>query len=459
MNSTLWNKVLAYEFDSSLCEYGFTTRLIAENNWTKNFAEKAKLEYKKFMFLAATSSSMVSPSEIVDVVWHQHLIYTKSYDNFCNILEKNIQHIPSTHNKNEFQKFKQAKENTEQQYKKCFGEQPVDIWNYDNMFDSLELTKAKYKLRSVLLIGVLFFAILLFPAYYLLKPLYVNIENPDFIFYLIAFFVVTILLLEWYNYVTLKNIFQKFKPHSFIQHLTAFEVIFLQTQRIANIIHGNMNEMIDKGKIEVTNESLIVLANNFKPSNTEELVIAETLQQTNKLKYGEVLQILIKKPMFNNVASSMSAFQKYFIKSKAFIRLFVFNFLILGLIIVLAFSRAIIGALREKPTNIIVAVVVIFSAMSVLFLWRLSNQFFKTTIPSIYKQKLKTELHPVFNNWDWQYFVLGSMIYAPEFKPIVYYFDKNSGIASGSNCGTSSCGSSCGGGSGCGSSCGGCGGD
>jgi hypothetical protein len=79
MNAQLWNKIEAFDFDNPPGEYGFSTRLAHENFWTRNFTKQAMLEYKKFMYLAATSDLMVSPSEIVDTVWHQHLIFTQSY--------------------------------------------------------------------------------------------------------------------------------------------------------------------------------------------------------------------------------------------------------------------------------------------------------------------------------------------------------------------------------------------
>ena len=53
MNTELWNKIIDYDFDSPMREYGFSTRLANENYWTKNFTKKAILEYKKFMYLAA----------------------------------------------------------------------------------------------------------------------------------------------------------------------------------------------------------------------------------------------------------------------------------------------------------------------------------------------------------------------------------------------------------------------
>lgn len=82
MNKTLWNEIEKFDFDFSLSEYGFSTRLAYENEWTTFFTQKAIEEYKKFMYLAATSNQMVSPSEIVDIVWHQHLIFTQSYKEF-----------------------------------------------------------------------------------------------------------------------------------------------------------------------------------------------------------------------------------------------------------------------------------------------------------------------------------------------------------------------------------------
>lgn len=88
INTELWDKILQFDFDAPPSEYGFTTRLANENFWTEAFTELAILEYKKFMYLAATSEMMVSPSEIVDTVWHQHLIFTQSYQSFCALIGK-----------------------------------------------------------------------------------------------------------------------------------------------------------------------------------------------------------------------------------------------------------------------------------------------------------------------------------------------------------------------------------
>jgi hypothetical protein len=181
MNQILWNHILQFEFDQTPGKYGFSTRLAKENYWTKSFTEKAILEYKKFMYLAATEEAMVSPSEIVDTVWHQHLIFTQSYQEFCALLGKQVQHIPSTHHKPDLQKFRLAKARTVQLYEKAFGQQPNEIWNYQDMFDSLNLVKAKLKIRTIIILSILVFLILLLPSYYLLKPIYIHIDNPYFL--------------------------------------------------------------------------------------------------------------------------------------------------------------------------------------------------------------------------------------------------------------------------------------
>ncbi len=82
MDQQLWQNVLDFNLDEPVSAYSFSTRLENENFRTVNFAQGAIIEYKKFMYMAAVSEYMVSPSPIVDVVWHQHLVFTQSYDEF-----------------------------------------------------------------------------------------------------------------------------------------------------------------------------------------------------------------------------------------------------------------------------------------------------------------------------------------------------------------------------------------
>jgi hypothetical protein len=451
MNQKLWNKILAFDFDNPRSEYGFSTRLANEKFWTKEFTDQTILEYKKFMYLAATSDFMVSPSEIIDVVWHQHLIFTQSYQNFCNILGKQIQHIPSTHNREEFEKFKQAKERTIKFYEREFGKQPKNIWTYNDMFESLNLEKAKFKLRTSIIIGILAFICLTFPTYFILKPIYIQIDNSYFIFSFILLLAATLLTLEFYNKLKLKNIVAGFDKTSFIYNLHPFELVYLKTQKLGNVINGTVNELVDNGTIKVNEDNTLELAKINAEINNSQIQVTSALTELGTTFYPTLLRKLATKPIFLNIPNSMDAFRKYFNKSKKFGFLFYTNFAILTLLVLISFTRIVTGILSDKPVFQIVIATIILVVVIVVFLQRLTKQISTKTIPDLYKNDI-LPIRQIENYWQWTYFLLGPAVLTTSFVPLVNYIDKNN---NNENCGTS-CGSSCG--SSC-SSCGGCGGD
>ena len=52
-------------------------------------------EYKKFVYLGVVSDFTVTPSKIIDVVWHKHLLFTKAYRKFCDtVIEHAFDHHP-----------------------------------------------------------------------------------------------------------------------------------------------------------------------------------------------------------------------------------------------------------------------------------------------------------------------------------------------------------------------------
>ncbi|UQB68806.1 DUF1399 domain-containing protein [Epilithonimonas zeae] len=453
MNKELWDEILQFDFDDPPSEYGFTTRLANENFWTEAFTELAILEYKKFMYLAATSEMMVSPSEIVDTVWHQHLIFTQSYQNFCTLIGKQIQHIPSTHNRAEFEKFSQAKERTQKLYSDVFGEQPKSIWDYPGMFDSLNLEKARFKIRTFLVFGILGFIALVVPFYFFLKPIYIEINNPYFVIGFISLSILTFAGLEFYNRIKLKNITKGFDKNSFIYRLEPYELVYLKTQRLDNIINGTVNELIDRNIIFINPDKTIDLLKSKKLNSQKELQVIATLEESGRTHYTALLRQLMNKPIFSNTAKWADAFQKYIIKSKKFGNLFYTNFVILNSLLLLGFIRLITGILREKPVFQILMITVILIVLIIYYLNRLTKLFSTKTIPDLYK----TEILPtrqIQDAWQWQYFLTGAAVLTATFIPVISYTEKNNyfGNDSGSS---SSCGSSCG--SSC-SSCGGCGG-
>lgn len=453
MNHLLWTKILEYDFDSPYSEFGFSTRLSNENYWTKDFTAKAILEYKKFMYLAATSEFMVSPSEIIDTVWHQHLIFTQSYTEFCNLLGKQVQHIPSTHNKEDHQKFRQAKERTHKLYGEAFGAQPEEIWNYADMFDSLHLPKARWKLRTFIIIGILSFFLLVIPVYLLLRPVYIKIGNPDFI---IGFIITTLILflgLELYNRQYLSKTINSLPRFSFVYHLHPYELIYLKTGKLSHVIHGIVSQLVEANKILVNPDYSLEKKSGANPLTLEEFQVFEALDLFKRTHYPQLLQFLLQKPVFWNMANCMDAFDKYFAKSKSFARLFYINFATLSLLLLFGLGRIITGVLRDKPVAQIYLVGIALSIIIPLFLLRLVRMVHIITIPKLYRSRILSQ-EEVDTTWPWQYFLLGKAALALSFLPIVNYIDKHE--TQGGGDASSSCGSSCG--SSC-SSCGGCGGD
>ena len=181
--AVIWTNILQFDLDQPISEYGFSTRLAYENGWSFHFTKRAITEYKKFMFLAGTSSEMVSPSPVVDIVWHQHLIFTQSYKVFCDILGKRIEHVPSRHNYMEKAKFETALSYTHNKYREFWDEPPADIWLEQNELSELDKSQNRASastwvnlVASIFLIGILYY-----PISALLKPYLIEIENPHFL--------------------------------------------------------------------------------------------------------------------------------------------------------------------------------------------------------------------------------------------------------------------------------------
>lgn len=90
-------KLQSFPLDELGASFPFQTRLCHENGWSERFARRAIDEYLRFVVLATLAGHRVSPSPIVDEVWHLHLLYTRSYwDELCGkVLGFPLHHEPS----------------------------------------------------------------------------------------------------------------------------------------------------------------------------------------------------------------------------------------------------------------------------------------------------------------------------------------------------------------------------
>lgn len=140
-DESLLQKIKEFFGDSGSHIDAFAHKLSKKQGWEMRFSYRAIEEYKRFLFLSLFYT--VTPSKIVDEVWHQHILFTKDYAELSKKLDRNIHHNPGF----EFDKageeyFSNQYVNTLQLYKSEFGHKPpVDIW-------TIEVTTASKKLET-----------------------------------------------------------------------------------------------------------------------------------------------------------------------------------------------------------------------------------------------------------------------------------------------------------------------
>lgn len=126
----LWNRLVALDLDGTAA-LPFSHRLARDNGWPTAFAQRVVLEYKRFVYLAATCGHPVTPSDEVDQAWHLHLVYTRSYwDELCGqVLGFALHHGPTKGGAAEGHKFQDWYAATLRSYAAAFGSAPpADIW-------------------------------------------------------------------------------------------------------------------------------------------------------------------------------------------------------------------------------------------------------------------------------------------------------------------------------------------
>ena len=459
MDTQLWDKILKFNLDLPYSDYGFSIRLSSENTWSIDFTEKAILEYKKFMFLAATNDFMVSPSEIVDIVWHQHLIFTKSYEDFCQILGNKIGHYPSTKKRSEVQMFKNAVQNTKAKYFEVFGEQPVDFWEDKNMFDNFNLPKSNYKFQSIILILVIFLIISIISGHYLLNNVLSQIENPNFLIGFIFLSVCCYFGLKIFNTYVFKNWINQLDPNSFIYNLRPEEILYFQNNNINNSITFVLDNKIRNSLVTVSDD-LFFKTDSIHYFDNDDFIICETIREKENIGYTELLLKLESKPRFQNIIKLAEEIKKYMLNSKFLQYVFLLNSIIIILIFTIGVSRLIRGAIFGKPIVLILITLVIFIIVFTNFLTNIFKYFNREGLTQLYYNELVPILRKEKTELDWNYFLFGSTAL---YSPLMHFENRinsnsnsnsnnsGSGDTGGSSCGSSDGGSSC-------SSCGGCGG-
>jgi hypothetical protein len=126
LHQDLHSQLMALSFDDS-----FLPRLLRETGWTTEQCDRTLQEYRRFLFLHRTTHHTVIPSQMVDKVWHLHLLYTRSYwEDLChNILKTPLHHQPGSASGDQRHFFHGNYEATLKSYETIFHHAPpADIW-------------------------------------------------------------------------------------------------------------------------------------------------------------------------------------------------------------------------------------------------------------------------------------------------------------------------------------------
>lgn len=108
----LWLNLKAYHFDDlvppqlwhhiqenfggpNASTKAFASKIARKLKWPEKFALRAIAEYKKFVYLGIVGDFVVTPSKIIDQVWHEHLLFNKAYRLFCaEVIQYEFDHTP-----------------------------------------------------------------------------------------------------------------------------------------------------------------------------------------------------------------------------------------------------------------------------------------------------------------------------------------------------------------------------
>lgn len=153
-DETLWARLQAYGFPMSDGR-SLAAQIAAETVLDADRAEQAITQYRRFLYLVATSGRILAPSPLIDRVWHQHLMDTKSYfDVFCpQVLGKTLHHIPGRPPARSDSAYLE----TLTQYQTEFGETaPQKIWPTPASMRNTATAQAWVTLLALVAIGFAF---------------------------------------------------------------------------------------------------------------------------------------------------------------------------------------------------------------------------------------------------------------------------------------------------------------
>jgi hypothetical protein len=152
--TNMWDKIIEMFGGTDASTKAFADKISRKHKCSIAYAIKAVNEYKKFLYLAVISDFHVTPSQAIDKVWHEHILFTQAYGIFCKeIIEYELNHHPELIPVEEqTERYHAQYLSTIELYIKEFGKlPPANVWDvtkYDKEKVIEDFQKAREKKAS-----------------------------------------------------------------------------------------------------------------------------------------------------------------------------------------------------------------------------------------------------------------------------------------------------------------------
>lgn len=128
--SLLPQPLTSVDTEADLPAGALDARLTEDENWDPGYARQAVEEYGRFIYLSRVSPGKVTPSDIIDTVWHAHITDSRAYtEDFCQRLFGEIVHHEPATGPADIPRHEAQFAATLALYKAEFGtDPPAEIW-------------------------------------------------------------------------------------------------------------------------------------------------------------------------------------------------------------------------------------------------------------------------------------------------------------------------------------------
>jgi uncharacterized protein (TIGR04222 family) len=468
-NLELQKRLDAYQIDDPKSSFPFSSKLAKEQNWTPEFTQQAIREYKRFCFLAVAAGHPVSPSEIVDEVWHLHLTYSHEYWNhFCpKVLEMPFHHFPSTGGNEETAKFVDWRQKTLESYRTFFGEEPPmpiwgDIKKVTPESDHFQIPKSVVR-KTLASVGAILTVVLLTGCAAQLNPF--DLRGPEF---LMLYALLT--MVAFGAGIAIRSRAKDVSAEPMHRGLTPPELALLAYDEIAvlNCLIAKWT-VIGVADYEPLSAVVIVKDQSYVSNDPFENAVFEKLRGKESMRLATLrysCQSELSGLKSDLVRRGLLLSPDRVVKAKLAVPA------CLGILIPLGAYKVMVGIERERPVGFLIVMIIILMVVAIGSSLMVSVRTLRgdeiLTSAQSEKRHLKNlrmnDPNHIPDNFGYAYALFGAAAFATTIHsvPMQRMQPKNGQ----SSCGGSSCSSGGGdsgsggdgGGGGCGGGCGGCGG-